>query len=538
MVYLRLLQYRVRSLYEYNSLQSKFKRIEKIFPPSHIRLISRRDDDFQGSPDNSFAPKRVFFASARFFQSFNQGLFRNNRRSVHHADNTVEALSRNGNGVPSNSVIWPGAEISSTSFSSNLNSVTPNFLGNDLSSLRSFSVSTPAHVYDRTHLSLRSADLHETMDRIIHRSRHSPISQFVLDAYEGSSDGNRSRAVSAVDNLSCSEFKLASVDELDLQIVNTMNQVQSFASPGAQSSTSSLHPIGLGIINSQETGDEFRTCIPEPSSVSVASVPSHTIHRTTSSRKVDGGNKENEASSRPVSSGRRNDAGVRLNSRYHLQTTKHSLRRSIDNQSALDNIGKRDYVTSDVLSYQQDTDRRFGSDATTKTTPNPNGTHSTFRIKSPQNSSPKHWRNLFSKKVTSYSLLSVEIPSKTLPECELLLSKMSVATERIHSSNRSKDVPALRCTIDQGVGNVIAPTSFMITLAPVTLHPHVTAGYQTRLKLTLENGALSTFNHIYNMLRRDWNLDTPTDLTRSPNPVRIAASPAVRDAGLELAPWA
>ena len=115
---------------------------------------------------------------------------------------------------------------------------------------------------------------------------------------------------------------------------------------------------------------------------------------------------------------------------------------------------------------------------------------------------------------------------------------MSVATERVKMSKASKEDPALRCRMDQGVGPFIKPASFMITFTPVTLHPHVTAGYQTRLRLTLEEGPLSTFNQIYNILRRDWNLDIPTDLVRSPNLVRIATTPAVRDGGLELAPWA
>ena len=329
-----------------------------MFPPSHIRLLPRRENGSQGSPDNSIAPKRVFSAPTRLLQSFSHGLFKHTRRSFHHVNNTAEEVSGNGNSIPSISVIGPDTEISYTSFSSNLNSVSPNFSDNDPSSFRSFSVSSPAHVYDRTHLSLQPADLHEAMDRIVRRSRHSPLSQFVLDAYEGSSDVNDSHVVSTMNTLSGSELRPveSSADELDRQIIDTMDQVQSFTSPRASSLVSSPDPIGLGITNYMEAGGGFRLCNQEqPSSVSVASTPPRTIRRRTSSWKVEGkNNKENESFSFPVLHRNSFRNGAKCHMTQTSSRQEHGVRRSLDSHSASYNpgpAGRGIYAISSVTSF-------------------------------------------------------------------------------------------------------------------------------------------------------------------------------------------
>ncbi|KAF8325425.1 kinase-like domain-containing protein [Cantharellus anzutake] len=503
MVYLRLLEYRHWSLQEYNSLQTKFKRIGMVFPPNHIRILPDRDGISQTSSDSGMQ-KRVSFAPTRLLQSFSHGLLRHAMRSIRQLD----VSSGKERSTPSISVIAPDLEQSS-SFSSNLNSVSPNYADDDISFQGSFSVSSPSRGYDGMFMSPRPADSCEAMDSIVRRSHHSPLSQFVLKAYDGSSEGSGSGNGPAWYHL-CS-----------------------FASPEVPSRT---HPIGLGIVNDAANG-AFRTYDAEHSSSRLVGLDSA------------GTQKENSLPSQPGSVFE--NGHLRASSSQNRKGKFPSLKDECIQNPSLGRFAPDD---SRVVDWH------FVSDTDVNITPGRNDCPR-------RRSRSKRWLSLLTRttnKNAGYSLLSVQDALTTLIECERLLTQMSVMVERTKSSKALKDIPTLRCTVKR------TSTSFHTSIIhnafhPVTQHLHLTAGYRTRLKLTLlhlvhseSNSAglgsasggddgfatpssLTTFNQIYSILRRDWTLDIPTDLLKSPSPVgvvRIAASPAIRDAGLELAPWA
>jgi hypothetical protein len=51
------------------------------------------------------------------------------------------------------------------------------------------------------------------------------------------------------------------------------------------------------------------------------------------------------------------------------------------------------------------------------------------------------------------------------------------------------------------------------------LHSHAVAGYTSSISMIQEKGALSSFKLLYNRLRREWDLDAPTPILKTPRSV-------------------
>ena len=53
------------------------------------------------------------------------------------------------------------------------------------------------------------------------------------------------------------------------------------------------------------------------------------------------------------------------------------------------------------------------------------------------------------------------------------------------------------------------------------LHSHAVAGFTCSVSMVQEKGALSSFKLFYNRLRREWDLDVPTPILKTPKSVLI-----------------
>ena len=166
-------------------------------------------------------------------------------------------------------------------------------------------------------------------------------------------------------------------------------------------------------------------------------------------------------------------------------------------------------------------------------------------LQSSADSPRKSWfNNIFTFKPASFSLLSVCDARATRNECMRLLEALSVTIELTHTD---LGAGVLRCWLDDAHGtstyagwvasdevitqvkdstgamSVTKGVRFRVEFRATTYPLHLSSGYLTSLILTQERGALSTFKLVYNILRRDWDLDTPR--TPGGTSIKIVPSP-------------
>lgn len=133
--------------------------------------------------------------------------------------------------------------------------------------------------------------------------------------------------------------------------------------------------------------------------------------------------------------------------------------------------------------------------------------------------------NLFKFKPATFHLLSVYDHVTTRDTCKRLLSAMGVLV-------MSEDSGSLICRVEDvndpsGVMESIKAVRFRVEVHGVP-HSQAVAGFTCSISLMQEKGALSTFKLIYNRLRREWQLDTPTPILKLPKGVLSSAMSARR----------
>lgn len=134
-------------------------------------------------------------------------------------------------------------------------------------------------------------------------------------------------------------------------------------------------------------------------------------------------------------------------------------------------------------------------------------------------SSAPRWRwldNVFRFKLTAYQLLSTHDEFIAREECHRMLVNLGVRV--VLTCEESAGV--LKCRMDatknlSGLLPALMSVRFRVEVQRAT-SVQIAAGYQVVLHLIQERGSLSSFQSIYNRLRRNWELDTPpVDGTKS-----------------------
>ncbi len=121
---------------------------------------------------------------------------------------------------------------------------------------------------------------------------------------------------------------------------------------------------------------------------------------------------------------------------------------------------------------------------------------------------------LFRFKPTSYRLLLTQDAQHTHATCRRLLEDMGVSISTGEYVAGS-DALMLSCVLTdsrerdrEGVMSTVRGLRFRVEIGRPS-PAHVAAGYAVLLRLILEKGAANTLKHIYNRMRRDWDLDSP-----------------------------
>jgi serine/threonine-protein kinase HSL1 (negative regulator of Swe1 kinase) len=162
---------------------------------------------------------------------------------------------------------------------------------------------------------------------------------------------------------------------------------------------------------------------------------------------------------------------------------------------------------------------------------------------------------VFRFKQNPYNLRSIKGAVETREECQRLLREFGVTTQLIHAESgpgvlkcwleevRGKSLHSVthlgqnfnsRCGVDvAGLMTATKSVRFRVECHPTTNSPHAVSGYICVLTLIQEQGASSSFKMIWNMLRRQWDFDTPRTplfLTVKPAP-SPRTGPVFTDAG-------
>lgn len=136
-------------------------------------------------------------------------------------------------------------------------------------------------------------------------------------------------------------------------------------------------------------------------------------------------------------------------------------------------------------------------------------------------STPKRrwFPNVFKFRPTTFTLLSLYDAFHTHETCRRLLEDMGVSVALAHappteSSEFATSTLTLKCKLEE----IKDAESLMSTVKGVKFRVEmhrpnavqVAAGYGVQLRLVLEKGAATSLKLIYNRLRREWDLDSPT----------------------------
>ena len=125
----------------------------------------------------------------------------------------------------------------------------------------------------------------------------------------------------------------------------------------------------------------------------------------------------------------------------------------------------------------------------------------------PSSMSRRRWLdNVFKLKPTTYQLLSTCDGFTTREECHRILVNLGVHVVLTHADITG----VLKCRTDgtKNLSGFSLSVRFRIEVQKPTF-AQIAAGYRVVLHLTQERGSLSSFQSIYNKLRKSWKLDAP-----------------------------